>query len=82
MPSAASPDNPIGWKNTSSTLWTWPLVNADAVRAKRFKVAVDAVNSSGGIIVPMLLEALGCEVVKVHCDESHLPTTPSRFPRI
>ena len=44
------------------------LVNADAVRAKGFKVAVDAVNSSGGIILPLLLEAMGCEVVKVHCD--------------
>ena len=44
------------------------LVDADAVRARGFKVAVDAVNSSGGIIVPLLLEAMGCEVVKVHCD--------------
>ena len=44
------------------------LVDAEAVRAKRFKVAVDAVNSSGGIIVPMLLEALGCEVVRIHCE--------------
>lgn len=44
------------------------LVDAEAVRAKRLKVAVDAVNSSGGIIVPMLLEALGCEVVRIHCD--------------
>ena len=44
------------------------LVDAEAVRARRFKVAVDAVNSSGGIIVPMLLEALGCEVVRIHCE--------------
>lgn len=44
------------------------LVDAEAVRANRFKVAVDAVNSSGGIILPMLLEALGCEVVQVHCE--------------
>ena len=44
------------------------LVDGDAVRARGFKVAVDAVNSTGGIIVPMLLEVLGCEVVKVHCD--------------
>lgn len=44
------------------------LVDAEAVRAKRFKVAVDGVNSSGGIIVPLLLEALGCEVVRIHCE--------------
>jgi phosphomannomutase len=44
------------------------LVDPQAIRARRFKVAVDAVNSSGGVIVPMLLEALGCEVVRVHCE--------------
>jgi len=40
----------------------------DAIRARRFKVAVDAVNSSGGIAMPMLLKALGCEVIPVHCE--------------
>ena len=44
------------------------LVDPQAIRARGFKVAVDAVNSSGGVIVPMLLEALGCEVVRVHCE--------------
>ncbi|HBP44791.1 MAG TPA: phosphoglucosamine mutase [Flavobacteriales bacterium] len=46
------------------------LVDTDAVRTSRFKVAVDAVNSSGGIIIPMLLEAMGCDVVKVNCNPS------------
>ena len=44
------------------------LVNASSVRGAGLKVAVDAVNSSGGIAIPMLLESLGVEVVKVHCD--------------
>ncbi len=44
------------------------LVDAPAVRAAGLKVAVDAVNSSGGVIMPMLLEAMGVEVVRVHCD--------------
>jgi phosphomannomutase len=44
------------------------LVDADAVRAAGFRIAVDAVNSSGGLAVPMLLRALGCEVVEVHCE--------------
>ena len=39
-----------------------PLVKADAVREKKFKVVVDAINSTGAIAVPPLLEALGCEV--------------------
>lgn len=44
-----------------------PLVDADAVRGRRFKVAVDAVNSVGGIVIPALLRELGCEVVELNC---------------
>ena len=44
------------------------LVDAATVRAAGFRIAVDAVNSSGGLAVPMLLRALGCEVVEVHCE--------------
>jgi len=43
------------------------LVNADAIKSCGFKVVVDAVNSTGGIAVPLLLEALGVEPVKIHC---------------
>ncbi len=44
------------------------LVNVSSIRGAGLKVAVDAVNSSGGIAIPMLLEALGVEVVKIHCE--------------
>jgi len=44
------------------------LVDGASVRKAGLKIAVDAVNSTGGIIIPLLLEAMGCEVVKVHCD--------------
>jgi phosphomannomutase len=44
------------------------LVDAPAVRARGLKVAVDAVNSTGGLIMPLLLESMGVEVVRVHCD--------------
>ncbi len=40
-----------------------PLVDADAVRAKQYKIVVDAINSTGAISVPPLLMELGCEVV-------------------
>ena len=44
------------------------LVDADAIKKGNFKVAVDAVNSVGGIAVPELLYALGIkEVFKLHC---------------
>lgn len=36
-----------------------PYVDVEAIKAKEFKIAYDAVNSVGGIAVPMLLEALG-----------------------
>ncbi|HVA98418.1 MAG TPA: phosphoglucosamine mutase [Bacteroidia bacterium] len=40
-----------------------PLVDIDAIKAKKFKIAIDCVNSSGGIIVPQLLNALGVETI-------------------
>ena len=45
-----------------------PLVDIAAVRKRRFKVVVDAVNSVGGIVMPKLLRELGCEVVELNCD--------------
>lgn len=46
-----------------------PLVDRDAIAARNFRVVVDAVNSTGGLAVPMLLEALGVEqVTKLHCE--------------
>lgn len=38
------------------------------IKARKYKVVVDAINSSGSKIVPMLLEQLGCEVVKLNCN--------------
>ena len=45
-----------------------PLVDVEAVRKRRFKVVVDAVNSVGGIVMPRLLRELGCEVVELNCE--------------
>ncbi len=45
-----------------------PLVDVEAVRARKFRVVVDAVNSVGGIVMPRLLRELGCEVVELNCD--------------
>ncbi len=45
-----------------------PLVDVELVKSRGFKVAVDAVNSVGGTVIPMLLEQMGCEVIKLHCD--------------
>jgi phosphomannomutase len=40
-----------------------PLVEVEAVREKAFKIVVDAINSTGALAVPPLLEALGCEAI-------------------
>ena len=45
-----------------------PAVDAEAVRKRRFRVVVDAVNSVGGVVMPALLRELGCEVVCLNCD--------------
>ncbi len=45
-----------------------PLVDVELVKKQNFKVAVDAVNSVGGVVIPALLEKLGCEVVKLYCE--------------
>ncbi len=57
------------------------LVDAKAIAAKRFRVVLDAVNSVGGIAVPMLLDALGVEVVQIHCEPTgHFPHNPEPLP--
>lgn len=54
-----------------------PLVNVDAIKACKFKVVVDGVNSTGGIAIPLLLEALGVEPVKLYCTPNgHFPHNP------
>ena len=44
------------------------LVDKEAVRRRKFKVVVDAVNSVGGVVIPALLRELGCEVVEINCE--------------
>ncbi|MBU2928252.1 phosphoglucosamine mutase [Winogradskyella psychrotolerans] len=53
------------------------LVNVNAIKDANFKVVVDGVNSTGGIAIPLLLERLGVEPVKLYCDPTgHFPHNP------
>ena len=45
-----------------------PLVTKRAIEQARFTVVVDGVNSTGGIAIPLLLEALGVDVIKLYCE--------------
>jgi len=48
-----------------------PLVKKDRIASKKFKVVLDAINSSGAVAVPALLHALGVEHVTVLNAEMH-----------
>ena len=44
------------------------LVDQKNILRKKFKIVVDGINSSGGVIVPMLLKELGVEVIELNCN--------------
>ncbi len=45
------------------------LVDVEAIKKANFKVAIDCVNSVGGLVIPQLLKALGVkEVLEIHCE--------------
>ncbi len=45
-----------------------PFVDSESIKRRKFKVVVDAVNSTGGIAIPILLDRLGVETIKLYCD--------------
>jgi phosphomannomutase len=59
-----------------------PLVDVDAIRARDFHVAIDCVNSTGGIALPLLLKALGVnQVTELFCDPTgQFPHNPEPLP--
>jgi phosphomannomutase len=58
-----------------------PLVDVAAVKNRGFRVVVDAVNSTGGIAVPMLLKALGVATKEIYCEPTgHFPHNPEPLP--
>ena len=61
-----------------------PYVDVEAIRARNFRIAIDAVNSTGGIAVPMLLEALGVKtenIRKFYCEpDGNFPHNPEPIP--
>ncbi|WNH10418.1 phosphoglucosamine mutase [Thalassobellus suaedae] len=54
-----------------------PLVTVKPIEEARFRVVVDGVNSTGGIAIPLLLERLGVDVIKLYCEPNgHFPHNP------
>ena len=57
------------------------LVDVELIKSKNFKVVLDAVNSTGGFIIPILLEKLGVECVKLYCEPNgQFPHNPEPLP--
>jgi phosphomannomutase len=57
------------------------ILDKKKIRKRKFKVVVDTVNSAGSLIVPDLLEKLGCKVIKLFCDGSGVfPHIPEPLP--
>ncbi|WP_442795170.1 phosphoglucosamine mutase [Pelobium manganitolerans] len=59
-----------------------PLVDVEAIKKADFKIAIDCVNSSGGIFIPALLDALGVKTVyKLFCEPNgEFPHNPEPLP--
>lgn len=54
-----------------------PLVDAKKIAEANFTVAVDGVNSTGGIAIPKLLKRLGVNVIELYCEPTgHFPHNP------
>ncbi len=57
------------------------LVDIDLVKSAGFKVVVDAVNSTGGFMIPKLLKKMGVECVKLFCNPNgQFPHNPEPLP--
>ncbi len=58
------------------------LVDVEAIRAANFKVAIDCVNSVGGVVIPELLKALGVNTIEeLYCEPNgHFPHNPEPLP--
>src|SRR5690242_14196747 len=52
-----------------------PYLDVEGIRRRRFKVALDCVRGAGRVIMPTLLERLGCEVIGINLEPD------GRFPR-
>jgi len=91
---AEKPGRYVRWKEVGAiaTDDTWlqrhvddvfalPFLDPSLVRRRRFRVVLDCVNAAGGVIVPAMLEQLGCTVIRMNCDVSGVfQHTPEPIP--
>jgi phosphomannomutase len=73
---------PEYYKKHIEKILALPLVDVKAIKAKKFRVVIDCVNSTGGIVVPALLRALGVDdIVELYCEPNgQFPHNPEPLP--
>lgn len=54
-----------------------PYLNLELIRERKLKVVLDSVNGAGGLISPLLLEALGCTVIGINSEPTGLFAHPA-----
>jgi phosphomannomutase len=60
---------------------TLPWVDVPAIRSRRFHVALDCVRGAGGVVIPQLLERLGCRVTSINVEpDGRFPREPEPIP--
>ena len=60
---------------------TLPWVDIPAIRARRFHVALDCVRGAGGVVIPQLLDRLGCRVTSINVEpDGRFPREPEPVP--
>lgn len=60
-----------------------PLVDVEAIKKRNFTVAIDSVNSVGGLAIPAMLKALGVtNIIELYCTpDGHFPHNPEPLPQ-
>jgi len=77
---SVSEDPDVARRHVESVL-AIPYIDAEAIKRRRFRVALDCVRGAGSTVMPMLLEALGCDVVSMNMEpDGRFPREPEPIP--
>lgn len=70
-----------GINNHVNSVLSIPYLNIDKLNERKFKIILDCVNGAGYKVMPELLEKLGCEVIKMNCEDTGIfPRLPEPVP--
>ena len=77
---AVTPDDEAIARHMNAVL-SLPFIDVDRLRRRRFRVALDCVHGAGSVIMPQLLEALGCEMAAIGLEaDGRFPRPPEPVP--